>query len=65
MACLGSFPSGHGEKHPNPNSGQELDPDKPGCTTSCQGDETDSKFLCAFFWIFIPDPKLLQPTLES
>ena len=52
---LDSFLSSHGEKHHNPKSGQEVDPDKPGCTMSCQGGET-SPYFCMFFWIFVPDP---------
>ena len=65
MACHGSFPSCHVEQHPDPKSGQEVDPDKPGCITSCQGEETDPTFLHTFFSGFGPDSQLLQPTLES
>ena len=43
--CPGSLPSSHGEKHPDPKSGRDLDPDKLGCTTSCRGDETDPNVL--------------------
>ena len=32
------------------------------CNTSCQGDETYTTFLCAFFLIRISDSRLLQPT---
>ena len=60
MACPGSFPSSHVEKHSNPKSGQVLDPDKLGCTTSCWGDETDPNILHAFFLDFSPDPRILQ-----
>ena len=60
MACPGSFPSSHGD----PKLCWEVDPDKPGCTTSCLGGETDKKFLHSFFWIFVPDPQLFKPTLE-
>ena len=44
MACPGSFPSSHAD----PKSGWDLDPNKPGYTTSCQGYETDPNFLCIF-----------------
>ena len=62
MACPGSFLSGHGQNHPNPKSGQDLDSDKPRCTMSCRGDETDPKFSHTFFWMSVPNPLLLQPT---
>ena len=45
MACPDSFPSSHGEKS---KSGQDLAPDKLGCTTTCQGCETDPIFLADF-----------------
>ena len=32
MICLGSFLSIHGEKHPDPKSGLEVNLDKPGCS---------------------------------
>ena len=32
-ASPGSFQSCRGENHPDPKSGQEVDLDKPGCTT--------------------------------
>ena len=54
MACLigiyslGSFPSCHGENHPNPMSDWEVDLDMLRCTMSCQGDETNPKFLHVF-----------------
>ena len=35
----------HGENHPDPKSGLEVDPDKLGSITFCQGDETDPIFL--------------------
>ena len=38
MACRGSFPFCHGDNHPDQKSGRDLDPDKPVCTVSCQGD---------------------------
>ena len=47
-------PSSCGENHPYPKSGQDLDPDKPGSTTSCRGDETNPNVLRVFFWIFCP-----------
>ena len=34
----------------HPKSCQDLDPDKPGCTTSCGGDETDTNF-CALLLV--------------
>ena len=55
MACRGSFPSCHEENDPNPKSGRDLDPDKPGYSTSCREDVTDPAFL-------IPRP--LKLTLE-
>ena len=58
MDCHDKFPSGHGEKHPDPKSGRDLDQDKPGYTTSCWGGETSPDYLCAFFSGFsflIPD----------
>ena len=51
-ACAGSFPSSHGEKHPDPKSSQEVDPDKPGCTTSCLRGKTDPYFCVFFFYFF-------------
>ena len=62
ITCPGNFPSSHGEKHPNPKSGQEVVPDKPGCIASCWGGETDPNFLH-----FFPDfhSRLLQLTLDS
>ena len=44
MACPDTFLSSCGEKHPDPNSGWDFAPDKPGCTTSCWGGETDPNF---------------------
>ena len=60
MACPGSFPSCHGEE-----SGQDLAPDKLGCTTSCQRGETDPNVLSTFFCIFVPRPPtfLIDPTV--
>ena len=65
MTSPGSFPSSHGKNHPDPKAGRDLDPDKPGCNTSCLGDEGNPTFLCAFFWVLVPDSRLLKPTLES
>ena len=65
MGCPGSFPSSYGENHTKPQLGWEVDSDKPGCTRSCRGDVTNPTFLHAFFWILVPDPRFLQPTLES
>ena len=53
MACPGSFPSSCVEKHPNPKSGQKVDPDTPGCAMYCRGDETHPIFWC-FFLDFHP-----------
>ena len=50
-------------KHPDPKAGRPLDPDKPGCITSCWGGETDPDYSRPFLWIFVPEPRLLQPTL--
>ena len=44
-ASPGSFLSCCGENHPDPKLGLDLDPDKPGCTMSCEGDETDPPFF--------------------
>ena len=46
-------------------AGRPLDTDKSGCIKSCRGGETDPDFSRPFLWIFVPDPRLLQPTLES
>ena len=48
MACCGSFPSCHEENNPDPKSGRDLDPDKPGCTTFCRRDVTDPTFSHTF-----------------
>ena len=52
MACPVSFPLSRGEKHPDPKSGQEVDPDKLGCTMTCRVDETDPKNFAHFFLDF-------------
>ena len=54
MARLGSFQSCHGENDPDPESGQDLDSDKPVCSTSCQEDVTTHHF-CVPFCGFVPD----------
>ena len=36
-----TFTFDNAEKHSHPKSGQDLDSDKPRCTTSCQGGETN------------------------
>ena len=41
MSCPSSLPSCCGKNHSDNKSGRDLDLDKPGCTTSCQRDETD------------------------
>ena len=48
MACHDSFQPCHEENHPDPKSGQDLDPEKPVCAMSCRGDVTDKAFLQAF-----------------
>ena len=50
-ACPGLSPSYRGENHSDPKLAWEVDLDKPGCTMSCRGSETDPIFFCAFFWI--------------
>ena len=47
-ACPGNSPSSRGENHSDPKLGQDQDPDKSGCTTSCRGSEMDPTFLCVF-----------------
>ena len=47
-----SFPSCHNV--PEPKSGQDLDPDKPVWSMSCQEDVNDHHF-CVFFVVFVPD----------
>ena len=66
MACNGSFPSSRGEKHPDPKSGRDLDPDKPGCTITA-GEMNQPKFFTCFFLNFGPqsltfstDPRVLE-----
>ena len=58
IASPDSFPSGSGEKYPDPKSDQNLAPDKLGCTSSYLGDETEPYFMGVFFWIFAADPRL-------
>ena len=58
MACPDSFPSSYGEKHPDLKSDREIDPDKPGCITSCRGGEIDPYYFCVFLWIFVPNSQL-------
>ena len=65
MACPGSSPSSHREKHPNPKSGRYLPLDKPGYITSCCVYVTDPEFLRTFFLNFDPDPRLFKMNLES
>ena len=60
-----SLPSCPEEKHPSPKSDQDLDPDKPVCSTSCWKDVTDPAFLRAFLWFLSLLSRLLQRTLES
>ena len=54
MTCPGSFLSSCGEKHLDPKSGWDLDPDKLGCTMSCRGDINQPKFFMCFFLDFGP-----------
>ena len=69
MACPGSFLSCPGENYPNPKFGQDLDPDKPGCTTSCREDETNPAFSCTFFGFvsltFATDPRVVESIIGS
>ena len=58
MVCQCRFPSRRGEKHPNSKSGWEIDPGKPGCTTSCWAGETDPKFFGFLFPIPISADRL-------
>ena len=49
---------------------QYLDPDKPGYTTSCQGDETGSKCFARFFLdflspTFVTDPRVIESVVVS
>ena len=66
-ACLGSFPSGRGKKHPDPKSGGEVDPDKPECAMSWQGNVTNLKVLRIFLDFchqsptFQTDPRVIEP----
>ena len=62
MACRGSFSSSYGENLPD---SWDLDPDKPGFVTFCQGEVTNPAFSSAFLCFLSPIPGLLQPTLES
>ena len=64
MACSGSFPSSRGEKHPDPKSGQDLDPDKPGCTMSCRGNEIDPNFHSLFGGFRSPIPDFCNQPLS-
>ena len=58
ISCFpGSFQSSHGEKHHYTKSSQEVNPDKPGCATSCHEVKLTQNFGCVFsgFWSPIPD----------
>ena len=55
MACPGSFLSCCKENDTDPKSGRYLDPDKPVCATTSQGDITDQTFLHTFFVVFVPN----------
>ena len=54
MASLGRFLSSHGKKHPDPKSGCEVNPDKPGCTIPEM--KLSQNFHMLFFWILVPTP---------
>ena len=53
MVSQNTFMSENGDKHPNSKSGQDLDPDKLGCNTSCRECKTDPDF---FFLFLSPIP---------
>ena len=55
IATPESFSSSYGEKHPDPKSGQDIDPDKAGQTTSCQGEKERLKCWANFCPSFFPD----------
>ena len=57
MACCVSLLSCREENDPDPKSGQDLDPDKLVCTTSCWavGYIKPTKHFCALFVVFVPD----------
>ena len=61
-ACPHTFMFGCGEKHPDSKSCRELYQDKPRCTTSCRGDETNHAFLLEFY---PQSPSLLTHPLVS
>ena len=52
----------------NLQSGQDLDPDKPGCTKCCRGDETNiiGRFFPGFvFPTFANDPRVVKSVIGS
>ena len=51
MAYHDIFQSSREVNHPDSESDQDLDPDKPVCATSCQRDVRNSAFLC--FCVFL------------
>ena len=55
LSC--SFQSSRGEKLPNPKSGRNLDPDKPGCIISCSASKQTHMFLgfCSRFMTQLTD----------
>ena len=55
MGCPDSFTFDYTEKHPEPKSGQNLIPDKRGCTVSGQG-EINPYSSSALFLISVPNP---------
>ena len=59
------LPSYHEKSNPDPKSGQDLDPDKPICSTSCREDVTDPSFLRTFLWFSSLITQLFKLTLES
>ena len=63
-ACPCSFPSSCEEKNPKPKSGWDFNPDKPRCSMSCEGDETNPNFLCPFFLEFGPQSPTFATNLR-
>ena len=56
MACPNIFIFNHLENHHDSQPGGNLDPGKPGYTTSCQGGETGPYFSCTFSGLFPQSP---------
>ena len=68
-ACPHIFMSSYGEKLANLKSGHDLDADKPGCTMSCQGGETNRIFPVHFSRFLFPtqrtDHRLVGSVVRS